>query len=283
MAIDAARAAALHQLYESVMPGPESPLLWSAMARLRGTKSRNRLGCIPNADGSLPSSPRHSLNNLCQQFVEFTRPERPIQSPAATTRFVNDRLQPQRRGDAQLAHPSDQWSWTGEDVQEQCEYQRNHRSAAGPDGIPPLILKFLGPACYRALAVIFTFSWQHAALPQEWTEANVFSLVKDPTKPTGDANNYRPISVTSIFIRTFEHLIHRRLTELVDSPSLPQPLLYEHQYGFRQLAPATTLSIWCSAPSRTSKGNGGEIRARYRCPWCSWTSRRRSIVCGTTS
>ena len=233
MAVEA-RAAALQQLFESVMPGPESPLLWSVMARLRGTKSRNGLGCIPNADGSLPSSPRKSLNNLCKQFVELTKPERPIQSPADTESFVEDRLLQQRRGGARPPHCSDQWSWTSDSVQEQCQYQRNHRSAAGPDGIPPLVLKFLGPACYRALALIFSFSWQRAVLPKEWTEANVFSIVKDATKPLGDANNYRPISVTSIFIRTFEHLIHRRLTELVDSPTLPRPLLYEHQYGFRR-------------------------------------------------
>jgi Reverse transcriptase (RNA-dependent DNA polymerase)/Endonuclease-reverse transcriptase len=225
-----ARETARQQLFESVQTGPASPLLWSAVARMRGLKSSSGMGCIANADGSLPSCPRQSLNNLCERFVEFTRPERPIRSRESTVTYVGRRLQ-QRDSPP---HPSDRWSWSGDDVQLQCHYQRNHRSAAGPDGIPPLVLKYLGSDCYRVLALIFSFSWRYSVLPQEWTEANVFALVKDPAKPLSDPNNYRPISVTSIFIRTFEHLIHHRLTQLVDSPSLPRPLLYEHQYGFRR-------------------------------------------------
>lgn len=59
-----ARAAALQNLYESIMPGPASPLLWSALARLRVSKGHSHVGSIPNHDGSLPSTPVQALDNL---------------------------------------------------------------------------------------------------------------------------------------------------------------------------------------------------------------------------
>ena len=45
-----------------------------------------------------------------------------------------------------------------------------------------------------------------------------------------DPASYRPISMTSIIIRTFEHLIHRRLSSLLEEASFFHPL----QFGFRK-------------------------------------------------
>lgn len=225
-----ARATSIQLLYQSIMPESTSPLLWSAIARIRTSKSISPSASIPNHDGTPPKSPKDGLNNLCKQFIQFTLPERSLNQ---STKQDLDQYMNHRFANP-LIHCSDGWTWIGADIKQQCMWQRNDRSAAGPDGIPPIILKHLGSICYHALAVIFSYSWRHSVLPQQWTEANVFSLLKDPSKPVSDPNNYRPISVTSIFIRTLEHLIHRKLTALVDSSNLPAPLLHIHQYGFRK-------------------------------------------------
>lgn len=224
------RTESLNNLYNSIMPEKASPILWSAVARLRTSKTKSAIGAIPDDNGDLPSSPLHSLNNLCARFVHFTIPERdvdPIQLESLQD-FADS------RNSSLSHHVSNSWSWSTNDVRQQCQYQRNHRSAAGPDGIPPLVLHYLSDSFYALVAKAFNYSWFHSVLPSQWTCANVFALLKDPAKPLNDPGNYRPISVTTIWVRTFEHLIHLRLTSLIDPQSINQTLLYDHQYGFRQ-------------------------------------------------
>ena len=45
-----------------------------------------------------------------------------------------------------------------------------------------------------------------------------------------DPNNYRPISLLSLFNRVFEKLMYNRLKSLIDKHNL----LYQWQYGFRE-------------------------------------------------
>ena len=45
-----------------------------------------------------------------------------------------------------------------------------------------------------------------------------------------DPNNYRPISLLSLFNRVFEKLMYNRLKSLIDKHNL----LYQCQYGFRE-------------------------------------------------
>ena len=94
-------------------------------------------------------------------------------------------------------------------------------------------MKHLSGSTYEILAAIYSFSWRHSVLPIEWVSGNVFALLKDPNKPINDPSNYRPITVTSIFIRTFEHLIHHRLVPLIKSVPMPNSL-HKHQFGFRE-------------------------------------------------
>lgn len=63
---------------------------------------------------------------------------------------------------------------------------------------------------------------------------NIFALLKDPSKPINDPSNYRPITVTSIFIGTFEHLIHRNLAPLVHDPTSSASPVHYDQFGFKE-------------------------------------------------
>ena len=125
-------------------------------------------------------------------------------------------------------HASDSWTFTAEDVKQQCTTQHTN-SAPGCDTILPILLRHIGLSAYRALSTVFTFSWQHSVLPQQWTEANVMALWKGKGN-RADPASFRPISMTSILIRTFEHLIHLPLSALLETNHILHPL----QFGFRK-------------------------------------------------
>jgi hypothetical protein len=228
----AARIKSMEQLYSSIMPSHQSPVIWSNIARLRSNKAAHAMGSVPDRNGNLPTSPVESLNNLCKQFVTFTQPTRQLDQERLRElgEYVNDRSSTDASN--MMSHESNDWKWTADDVRNQCLYQRNSKSAAGPDEVPPVVLKHLCNDYYSMIADTFNYSWQYSVLPSQWTSANVFALIKDHDKPLSDANNYRPISVTSIWIRTFEHMIHRKMTPLIDPKDGPS-ILYDHQYGFR--------------------------------------------------
>ena len=99
--------------------------------------------------------------------------------------------------------------------------------STGPDQIPALILKSCAPTLAPILQVIFTQSLNTATVPDDWLCANVTPLFKtgDRTDPT----NYRPISLTSIVSKIFEHIIHKHIMNHLDTYNI----LTDSQYGFR--------------------------------------------------
>ena len=114
-------------------------------------------------------------------------------------------------------------------LQEQCN-NINTNTALGPDDISPHFLKHGGPALMSALFLIFHICYQHGMLPIQWTEGIIVALYKH----TGDkhsVNNYRPINVTSIIIRTYDRLMLPTLLQYMSYNNIP----YTHQYGFTKL------------------------------------------------
>jgi hypothetical protein len=67
-----------------------------------------------------------------------------------------------------------------------------------------------------ALAILFNYSWKHAALPLDWKRANVVALYKG-NGPRDQPTNYRPISLTSIVVRLLERIILARIFPLLDN------------------------------------------------------------------
>lgn len=212
----------------------DSERRWAAIARTRPS-SFSPLNSIPDQHGVLPSDLTSSLDNLCAAFVsEATPPPPPV---PVTVRRHNEMLAWTHPTHPTLPpHPSDQWTFTTAQVARQCK-QQHIQSAPGPDNILPSLLRHAGRLVHAILSLFFSFSWHHAVLPQEWTQANVMALYKGAAaeargKPAGSraqASSYRPISMTSIIIRTFEHLIHRRLTDELEHRNYFHPM----QFGFR--------------------------------------------------
>ena len=201
-------------LFQRTAPSTSSPL-----------SSIRRPGAQP---ADLPRSHQESLSNLCSAFIADAKPPEAADQAAYTAlqlRVAAWAGEPQP--DQPLlppaipAHVSDAWQLTLEDVREQCTLQRTN-TAPGPDSVLPIFLKHAGDACWQALATLFTFSWRFSVTPLAWREANVMSQYKQAGS-RADPTSYRPLSLTSIVARSFEHLVQRRLVELLDPSPPPEP------------------------------------------------------------
>ena len=178
----------------------------------------------------LPKTHMASINNLGHFFAtSSTAVPPPCSSPHLETQLLNKhRTNVDPTSTTTLPkHVSDSWQFTTNEVKTQCTKQFTN-TAPGPDKVLALFLKHGGDALYSLLSTFYTYSWQHAVLPPSWRRANVMALYKNKGSMT-DPSSYRPISITSVIIRTFEHLIHKRLSPLLENKNWFHPL----QFGFR--------------------------------------------------
>ena len=264
-------------LCSQVMEPGMSKLTWAAFSRTAPSTLTSLTSIAHPMTGELPADRASSLDNLCTAFVNNGIPP-PAANPTSYTALVS------RVDDmADPAHPTatacpilDGWCITADMVKQQCTRQHTN-SAPGPDAILPIFLKHAGDEVWAALAVLYSFSWRHSVTPQAWREANVMALYKgDGSK--AEAGNYRPISMTSIVVRTLEHIIHHRLTDLLDSEQEGKARTFaSHQFGFRRQH-ATTDAIFyllssiqsvmrCNAQGLTAKEKQGKKKREKTDRW----------------
>ena len=98
--------------------------------------------------------------------------------------------------------------------------------APGVDGISPKLLKEVAEEISKPLAIIFNLSLQDGIVPHEWKCANVIPLFKKGSRCK--AENYRPVSLTSVICKLLESLIRDHMTEFLAN----NDLLNITQHGF---------------------------------------------------
>ena len=81
-----------------------------------------------------------------------------------------------------------------------------------------------------ALALIFQASLYQQSIPDNWHKANVTPIYKPGKKDRGKAENYRPISLTSISCKILEHIIHSNVMNYLCTNNI----LSDVQHGFRK-------------------------------------------------
>lgn len=244
-----ARRQASNELATLVMD-PDSKIRYATLRRYQRSTIAPLDG-IHDKHNTPPASLTQSLDNLCNAFIESSTPPDTTLPP------------PVQR--ACKRHDSDSWVFTADDVAAQTQ-RRTCKTAAGPDAILPLFLRYGGQALWHALATVYNYSWRHSVTPQAWRDANVAALYKGKgsrDQPT----SYRPISVTSGIARTFEHLIHDKLAPLVG------PTLADVQFGFRPrrsttdaiLHLLTPLQYICGRQTTTAAGQPPQGSHQKRC------------------
>ena len=100
--------------------------------------------------------------------------------------------------------------------------------SSGPDKLPRRLLQSLTKEITRTVIhYIFTQSLCTGVLPTEWTQANVASILKKGSKL--QAMNYRPVSLTCITCKLFEHIICKHILAHLED----HKILTDLQHGFR--------------------------------------------------
>ena len=94
--------------------------------------------------------------------------------------------------------------------------------------------KFQQDTCSEVIAeglvLLFTASLDQGQIPDDWKHANVTPLFKGGNKNRSIAENYRPVSLTSITCKLMEHIVHSHIMYHFDE----NQTLTEVQHGFRK-------------------------------------------------
>ena len=108
----------------------------------------------------------------------------------------------------------------------------NSNKASGPDAIHGKILKFCAVSLAYPLSIMFNISYNTGVDPKEWKLENVVPIHKKGSKE--NVENYRPISLTSLVMKTFERILKDKILEHTSH------LLDERQHGFLSKKSCTT-------------------------------------------
>ena len=103
----------------------------------------------------------------------------------------------------------------------------NISKATGSDLISGRMLNMLAPELASIVHAIFTQSLETGELPRDWSLANVAPIFKKDNRVL--AENYRPVSLTCMTCKLFEHIVCRHILDHVEDHKILTTL----QHGFR--------------------------------------------------
>ena len=101
------------------------------------------------------------------------------------------------------------------------------KKSVGTDSISPQVLKEARHQIAPILTFIYNQSLSSGVVPEDWRTANIFALHKKGPKDL--AENYRPISLTSICSKILEHIVYSSISRFLENNSILTP----RQHGFR--------------------------------------------------
>ena len=99
--------------------------------------------------------------------------------------------------------------------------------ACGPDEIPNIILKNCAKQLAPGISTLFQRSLDTGVLPKDWTDANITPVFKKGDRYA--AENYRPVSLTSVLSKTLEHIVCSELHKHFENNNV----LTNVNHGFR--------------------------------------------------
>ena len=104
----------------------------------------------------------------------------------------------------------------------------NPQKACGPDEIPARVLKEIAQSVSPWLAFISQRSFDHNAIPTDWSQVLVTAVFKSNSK--SNPANYRPISLTCICCKIMEHIVLSHMAKHLSANNI----LIDEQQGFRK-------------------------------------------------
>lgn len=157
-------------------------------------------------------SPEDTVETFSNQFASIFSDELPIDLQTLTETFIHVPFSPIVITENGVTRAI-----------ERLEY----KTTPGPDGISTKLLKLTSQKSAYLLKLIFQQSLDTGCVPEDWKSAFVKPIFKSGLK--SQANNYRPISLTSIPCKILEHILFTHIISHLNSNNL----LIDNQHGFR--------------------------------------------------
>ena len=98
------------------------------------------------------------------------------------------------------------------------------KKGPGPDNIPPIFIRRTASTLVKPLYIIYCKSIKDGKFPTYWKKTRIVAVFKNGDKKC--IENYRPISILSVFAKIFESLICPYLTWHI------KPVISDSQHGF---------------------------------------------------
>lgn len=130
-------------------------------------------------------------------------------------------------------------------------------SAAGADGISPRVVKKLRYQLVPLLVVLINQIFNTGIYPDSFKEAIVLPVFKSGNKKS--MNNYRPISILTIFNKIVEKVLHNRISKFLNKHNL----LNIRQYGFRKSASTESAAFEVSNYIQNALNNKKKVSATF--------------------
>ena len=184
------------------------------------TKSKDKINDLLDKDGNLVTEDLEKAEILNNHFASVFTVEDTSSIPTLDTNSNNLIL-------------LEDINITNEIISKNLK-ELNISKATGPDGINAKILRELADQITPVLKLLYEQSLSEGKLPHQWKEGNVIALFKKGSKRS--ANNYRPVSLTSICCKILEKIIRNSIIKSLDE----QGLIHKDQHGFRGGRSCTT-------------------------------------------
>ena len=85
--------------------------------------------------------------------------------------------------------------------------------APGPDSVSTNLAKDVAKSIENPLVMILNASLAKGLVPNVWKLAKITPILKPGAR--NEKNNYRPISVLSVFAKLFEKIVHDQLSDFL--------------------------------------------------------------------
>lgn len=97
------------------------------------------------------------------------------------------------------------------------------KKACGPDEVPTAFFQRYAEWMSYYLQLLFQKSLEDNSVPQDWRDANVVPVYKSGNKLS--VTNYRPVSLTSVCCKVFEHVIAKHILNFLQKK---KTIFYAH-------------------------------------------------------
>ena len=192
---------------------------WMGIKSIINTKQSSPNVSQISMNGKIITNPvaiYNTFNNFFASVGTSTNKEIPLVPNISPKAFLRNRNQ----YNLILAHVSN------EEILDIINSLEN--KSMGPASIPLKLLKVIPDLIMIPLCKIINLSFLTGCFPNAIKIAKVVAIHKGGS--TQDVNNFRPISLLSIFDKIIEKLMHKRLYEFL----VRHDILYENQFGFRK-------------------------------------------------